>query len=54
MQIFENLSDKITVKYVLTFASYMSLNEAKEKVIEKEREMLRKDLKDYLQNKIKR
>ena len=54
MQIFQNLSDKITVKYILTFASYMSLNEAKEKVIEKEREALRKDAKEYLLNKIKK
>lgn len=48
------MSDKITVKYILTFASYMSLNEAKEKVIEKEREALRKDVKEYLLNKIKK
>jgi hypothetical protein len=32
----------------------MSLNEAKEKVIEKEREALRKDVKEYLLNKIKK
>jgi hypothetical protein len=45
LQLFEGSADKIVIKFATTYASYLALNEAKEKLLEPAKEPLRKDIR---------
>lgn len=50
---FEHSCDKIAIKFSMVFASVLCLNDAKEKVMEKDKQTLRKNIKEYLLKKTK-
>lgn len=45
IQLLDSSSDKIIIKFVMTFASLLTLNDAKQKVVGKEKQPLRKDIR---------
>jgi hypothetical protein len=54
LQLFEGSADKIVIKFATTFASFLALNEAKEKLLDPSKEPLRKDIREFIHNKLKK
>ena len=53
LSIFKASNDKIIIKYSTIVGSILALNDSKEKIIDKNRELLRKSLKADILSKIK-
>lgn len=54
LQLFEGSADKIVIKFTTTYASFLALNEAKQKLLNPAKEPLRKDIREFIQNKLKK